>query len=879
MRKVYLLAVAAAMFAACTTNDNLENNNNAPALQPGEVGFEAYTQRSVTRSGSAGTMDLTKLQATGFGVFGYYTDNNEYEPSRVPDFMYNQKVEWNTSYWGYEPIKYWPNEYGSMANSDDNDKVSFFAYAPYVEVTPSNGKVVKANATDDQWGITALSRNSLAGDPLVKYICNFDADKRVDLCWGVCDDPQWAVVQGGTVQNINDGVKGLPWLNVERPMEAKTQALANQRMRFTFKHALSQFSVSIDAFVDGLNADNPLADKTKIYVRQISFTGFALKGALNLNNSDPNKALWYDYNGTGDIESGAAITIYDGRKDGKEGAAGADASNEKMRGLNPDIISNYDDVLGKGNTTEGVTNIAKPLFSSSYPAMVIPTGEDIEVEIVYDVETEDANLATKLSDGKTNGSSIENRISKTVSFGADGMQNGKLYTLALHLGMNSVKFDAAVSEWQEVSDDPQADLPLNMPSWTAQASAITNEVEVTSDRQDYLFAVYGMTPGETVEASLVGVTAGPLFGKTLKVDNVGDFSNEAVNSNTANVSGMVFVKVEDVENLSVENVDRNGYLLVKGATSNKEVKISMAQYAHPLGLAASAVAGTDITLSTTATETVWGSKVTSWSVKKNGIDITGTSTFAEATGAGATLGTLTLPAAVVAGDKYTITMKAGDAAEETYALKIGGISFSSTASTVTYRTSPIAALPVNIYSGGAYTVTWSPASGTNASVAADGKITTIQAGNEVITATIAPTDEAAENAQGWFYTADTKTTQNYTLTIGLQNAVGTFTIADKASQAVAAGGDVVTGLAATFKGALDTTSDASGAVTYEVTAVKKGATDVAATTFVVDGTTVKVGTSDLDAASTYTVTVRATKAASTAFAAAPVDATFTVTTD
>lgn len=877
MRKVFLFAVAAAMFAACTTNDNLENASSAPALEPGAVGFEAYTQRTTTRSGQTGTMTLDQLKATGFGVFGYYTDNNEYEPSRVPDFMYNQKVEWNASYWGYEPIKYWPNEYGSMAYSDDNDKVSFFAYAPYVDVTPSNGKVVKTNTTDDQWGITALSRNSLAGDPLVKYICNFDADKRVDLCWGVCDDPQWAVVQGGTVQNINEGVKGLPWLNVERPMEAKTQDLANQRMRFTFKHALSQFSVSIDAFVDGLNANNPLADKTKIYVRQISFTGFALKGALNLNNSDPNKALWYDYNGTGEIESGTPIVIYDGRKDGKEGMAGADATNEKMRGLNPDIISNYDDEAGKGNTTEGVTNVAKPLFSSSYPAMVIPTGEDIEVEIVYDVETEDPNLSTKLSDGKTNGSSIENRISKTVSFGADGMQNGKLYTLALHLGMNSVKFDAAVGDWQEVSDDPEAHLPLNMPSWTAQTSAITNEVEVTSDKQDYLFAVYGMTPGETVEASLVGVTSGPLMGKSLYVDNVGDFSNEAANSNTANVSGMVFVKVKDVENLTVDNVEKNGYLLVKGGTSNKEVKITMSQYAHPLGLAASGITDNTIVLTSTATETAWGTKVTSWSIKKNGIDITATSAFAE----GGDLGTITLPANVKAGDKYTITMKAGDAAEETYAVKVGGIAFTTSALTgnKTYRATAYDKLPVTVASGADQTVTWNSSDAGIATVAADGKITTVAAGGPTnITASITP-DEAAEKALGYFYTAATKTTADYALTVDKQDAVGTLTVADVASQPVASGSDVVADLGAncSFKGAIDTTADADGSLSYSIVSVTKGGADASAS-FSITGVTLKTA-ADLDAGSTYTVTVRATKAAGTNYNAATADATFTVTTD
>ncbi len=205
MRKVFLFAAAAAMLAACSSKDidtsQPDVSTQAP-LEEGAVGFDAYTQRATTRSGQSGVMDLTALRKSGFGVFGYYTDNNDYEQSRTPDFMYNQKVYDNTpsvatAAWMYEPVKYWPNEYGSTAVSDDNDRVSFFAYAPYVDVAPSSGKLVKSQSTDDQWGITGMSRNSAAGDPLVKYIANFEAAKRVDLMWGVCDDPLWAIVQTG----------------------------------------------------------------------------------------------------------------------------------------------------------------------------------------------------------------------------------------------------------------------------------------------------------------------------------------------------------------------------------------------------------------------------------------------------------------------------------------------------------------------------------------------------------------------------------------------------------------------------------------------------------------------------------------------------------
>lgn len=879
MKKIFLFAVAAALFAACSSNDSTNDGQESQqTLESGSIGFDAYTQRSITRSGQSGIMDLTQLQTSGFGVFGYYTDNNEYEQSRIPDFMYNQKVEWDgVSYWKYEPIKYWPNEYGNSANSDDNDKVSFFAYAPYVEVQPNLGKVVKVNSNDDQWGITALSRNSVSGDPLVKYIASFEAAKRVDLMWGVCDDPNWAIVQGGTVQQLNDGKTGLPWLNVERPMEAKTQQTADQRLKFTFKHALAQFSVNIDAFVDGLNANNPLADKTKIYVRQISFTGFALKGALNLNNTDPNKALWLDYNGTADIESGAAVTIYDGRKDGKEGTAGADASNEKARGLNPDIISNFNDALIKGNTTEGVTNVTKPLFESNSPVMVIPTGEDMEVEIVYDVETEDENLSTSLSDGKTKGSSIENRITKTVSFGADGMQNGKHYTLNLHLGMNSVKFDAEVSPWQEATDKPEADLPLNMPSFLASNTPVEQEVVLTSDNQKYMFAVYGLTPGEAVTASFASTPAvgSVLDGKTLNVASVGDFTGSTLGSGVVNSSGIAYVKInESIVNNTVKNIAKSSYISVKGATSNKEVRISFEQIAHKLGLGVSSLTGEDvINLTSTASGTVWSAEAITYTVTKNSVPVT-TGTFTPAASAGSAVGTFQLPANVTAGDVYAITLQAGDAPAETWNVNIAGISFVPATRTETYRFATAYTYPAMAYKyvrNELPTVGWT-ATTTNGVATintTDGTVSTLKSGTENFKATVDAAD-INDTDNGWYFTNATKEA-SYTLTVNKQaSAPDAFTTVTNVTGQAVAVNSPVSGVAfnATFKGAIDASEAADGAVAYQVIDVKIGTTPQPTNTFVITGGTgLEVGPTALTASTTYTVTVAATMTAGNKYAA------------
>ena len=441
-KKLLFAATVATMLASCSS-DNLSVQTAARQEAQGlenAVSFEALSQRSLTRAGYAGAMDNAKLQEQGFGVFGYYTDLNEYDQTSTPNFMYNQKV--SGAGWTYSPIKYWPNEYGNTAVSDDVDKLTFFAYAPYTENAPATGKV-----TEDQVGITGFTRATAAGDPYVKYVGSLDPLKCVDLCWGVADPNQnvtWNIIQGGS-QTMT---AGMPWMNVQRPQKS-----LGQKMKFFFKHALAQLNVQIDADVntnkhgEGAGVDS----KSKVYVRSITFNGFAMKGALNLNNEDANTPNWKGYNCNNEPIVTEEYTIYDGMKDGKEGT-GYTASNEKVTGLNPTIIQN--DVWTA--SAEGVTKTAKNLFNGAVdaPIYVIPTGDNMNVTIVYDIETKDDNLAGTVSDNETPGVSIENKISKTITLtSGDAMklEAGKKYTIQLHLGLSQVEFDATVDEWDDAA--------------------------------------------------------------------------------------------------------------------------------------------------------------------------------------------------------------------------------------------------------------------------------------------------------------------------------------------------------------------------------------------------------------------------------------------
>lgn len=375
MKKVFLFAAAAAMFAACSNEDGIAEQQIQQPKETSDfltgttpVGFDVYVNRA-TRAGLFGSeMNITQLQLAqnaggGFGVFAYYTDNNDYDQTALPNFMYNQGVFYDGSIWTYSPVKYWPNEFGTTAIAEDYDRISFFAYAPYVTVNAA-GKVQTSDAyaADDAnttTGIVGLSRNSVSGDPLVKYVAALAPANRVDLLWGVTGqdaaDRQWSSDDG---DNQTFEAK-LPWLNLKR---ANT---TTQKLKFNFLHALAKLNVQIDAFVDGVDNSHALTAGTKIYVRSITFSGLATQGCLNLNNTEANKAQWLSNDGLTEIGSGQELTIYDGRKDGKEGTTAA--ANEKVTGLNS--IIKQDDVWA--SSAAGVTNTAVNLFEPCSPSQML----------------------------------------------------------------------------------------------------------------------------------------------------------------------------------------------------------------------------------------------------------------------------------------------------------------------------------------------------------------------------------------------------------------------------------------------------------------------------------------------------------------------------
>lgn len=127
MKTNYLTAVVLGLLAAlsgCQAEDDTPHTpqGNIP------VGFSGDVPGTRATKEYESAADLTDI-----GVFAYFTNGAFSEGSSTPNFMYNQQVERQTGdgSWTYSPVKYWPG--------NTMDKISFFAYAPYVDEAASGG--------------------------------------------------------------------------------------------------------------------------------------------------------------------------------------------------------------------------------------------------------------------------------------------------------------------------------------------------------------------------------------------------------------------------------------------------------------------------------------------------------------------------------------------------------------------------------------------------------------------------------------------------------------------------------------------------------------------------------------------------------------------
>lgn len=413
-KSLIFAATAAVVLSACAKVDTYKVSEQE-AVSFGVYAGKAAATKAVsgTDYGTVTTATLQAAASNGFGVFGYYTDADNYASSTKANFMYNQQVTYSGGNWTYNPVKYWPNEHGASATSTDTDKLTFLAYAPYVEnLSAADGTVKDGAAAAATEGITAMTKNTEKKDAILTFVVPASAEEQIDLLYGVMKDG-YTDVEGATIGAANS------------PLENLTKQKTDGKVEILFKHSLAKIAIDIKDVVDAVSpvtSVDPASDGTKVVVESLTLKGtIGTSGKLNLYTG-----VWSDTaTGATFAVSPLPTSIYSG--------ATAPTTYPTVDGVK-------ETGLGTGKTID---------------LMVVPaTGAEITgVEITYYICTKDPQL-----DGGV--SIVKNVISKDLGT-AITIEKGKQYGLNVLLGLTSIKLDATVADWDTTAGSTNVDLPKN----------------------------------------------------------------------------------------------------------------------------------------------------------------------------------------------------------------------------------------------------------------------------------------------------------------------------------------------------------------------------------------------------------------------------------
>lgn len=375
-----LIACAALTMTGCS-NDEI----NAPQQSQGNNAIEFSTYLGRNAQGSRGTeTSTTSIQTSGFGVLAYYTEKTDFANADKPkpNFMWNQQVTYSNSAWSYTPVKYWPTKVG--------DKVSFFAYAPYLKDGNANGIV--------------LSGNSATGAPTATITLPDDLSQTIDFV---------AAVQMNKTHN-----------------NAKN---ANNNVRFTLKHEMTRVKVQakLDKSVYNTDVSNT-QNKTFVVIKDVKFNNkveFYKSGTYTFSIDDNKRGIWAP------VTDDSKTTSLDLNK------AMATETIKANGAKSGDYITGVQGV-------RLVDTTAKDLFKNKEYLYLIPvpinSGDGSTATIKYDIVTEDSNLVKGYSCTSA---------TKTVLLPEGAFQQGKSYNYTFIIKLDEIVLNATVEKWDETASD------------------------------------------------------------------------------------------------------------------------------------------------------------------------------------------------------------------------------------------------------------------------------------------------------------------------------------------------------------------------------------------------------------------------------------------
>lgn len=446
-KSILFAAVAALVLGACTKTETFTSQTEADA-----VSFGAYSPRTITKAGPTDDMNTAALQQHGFGVFATYSGTDDFSGA-TDDFMYNQLVNHNGSEWTYSPVKYWPNP--TNGQSADDQKVSFFAYAPYDA------------ATDQTYGVTGFSIEEV-GTPAVKH--NFVSYKfsksnpNVDLLWGY---------KKKNVDNT-DPANPVVTYDINTNLTRSTD-----KVKFIFQHLLAKLGGS----QEGAPADpNPYDDPnyvanglvvkanaetitptngfgtntgTKVTISKIVIASAPEKEGnpeVPVTDIDGNPLSYATEDLTGKLDlytgefklDGAAQniqfkqTITNMVDDPNTPEDESASTNSEIA----DFLKEPETVTTFAAIPKGVVEKAINVYQDeTNPIILVPgTKPVVDITITYTVRTYDEKLGTKKY------SEVPQTVFGRIKF--PEIKKNTKYNIVMILGLNDVKFEAEVENWE-----------------------------------------------------------------------------------------------------------------------------------------------------------------------------------------------------------------------------------------------------------------------------------------------------------------------------------------------------------------------------------------------------------------------------------------------
>lgn len=397
MKQNYFMGLIACAALTMTGCSNDEINAPQQSQENNAIEFSTYLGRNA--QGSRGTeTDTGSIKTSGFGVLAYYTEKADFANTNKPNFMWNQKVTYSNSAWSYTPVKYWPTKV--------SDKVSFFAYAPYVAGGNANGIV--------------LSGNSATGAPTATITLPDDPSKTIDFV---------AAVQ---MNKTHDN-----------------SASANNNVSFTLLHEMTRVKVQAKLDKSVYNASDA-KHKTFVVIKNVTFNDkgkFYKSGIYTFSKTDGERGTWT----TTDNATAYSLDL------------------NKVMKKDTIKVTGAKDKSGSGDYQKGEAGIKLvntdpvSLFKDDQYLFLIPvanlTDGKATATIEYDIVTEDSKLAV--------GYSCTNAI-KTVKLPAGTLKQGISYNYIFTIKLDEIVLNAEVKGWDETASDSNINVPYSPDDATKQ---------------------------------------------------------------------------------------------------------------------------------------------------------------------------------------------------------------------------------------------------------------------------------------------------------------------------------------------------------------------------------------------------------------------------